>query len=195
MRPYSRIKAIWGLSLTYFSVFRGLGQSGATGPKEGLRYPLLGSGGTNNNSKHSTPHFTSNESLFKHKSHLRVEFYLFYCISGIWVVWGNWDQRGPQIPNSWYWDIKSHSKYSTPHFTSNEFLLKHKGHLKVEFYLFCVFWALRQSGESGPKWDRKSPIIGPGETKSHSKSSITHFTSNEALFKHKGHLRSAFYLF
>ena len=43
---------------------------------------------------------------------------------------------GPKYPNQGEGYTESNSKYSTPHFKSNDAQLKCKGHLKVELYLF-----------------------------------------------------------
>ena len=59
---------------------------------------------------------------------------------------------------------------------------------------FGVLGALGQSGETGPKEGSNSSFCGSGDRNSNSENSAPHFTSNEALLKHKDHLRVEFYL-
>ena len=55
---------------------------------------------------------------------------------------------------------KCNSQCGTPDFISDEALLKYKGHLKVNLYLFfCVLWNWDKSGKLGSSIHRKSSKV------------------------------------
>ena len=78
-----------------------------------------------------------------------VKLYIWHQMkpySSVKVIWEsiytcfvNWDKSGklgPNNSNHGHQYTESHPKCKIPHFTSNEALLKGKGHLRVQLYLF-----------------------------------------------------------
>ena len=57
----------------------------------------------------------------------------------------------PSTPNHRQRYTESHPKCETPHFTSNETLIKCKNHMTVDLYLFYCIWGTGASQENFPQ--------------------------------------------
>ena len=87
----------------------------------------------------------------------------YTCFSIFWELAQVWEIR-PEFPliigtntEKFIHGVK------TPHLTSNETLIRCKGHLRVNLYLFCIFVELGQVGEFSPI----TPNHGQRYTESH----------------------------
>ena len=111
--------------------------------------------------------------------------------SGCRVFWalGQFGETGLKYLKSW---AESHPKCLTPHFSSNETLIMNVKAIRgLNYTCFSVIGDWGNLGKLGPK----APNHEGGYTESDTKSITPHFTSNEVLFKCKGHLRVDLYLF
>ena len=106
--------------------------------------------------------------------------------------WGKSEKLGPNTPNHGHVYTESHPKCSTADFTSNEALLKRKGHLRIELYIPVLVYL--DIGTSHGNWAQKPQNKGHRYTEGCLKCQTLHFTLSEALLKGKGDLRVASYL-
>ena len=95
-----------------------------------------------------------------------------------------WNSHGPSVntPNHGQGYTKSKLQFSTPHFSSNEVLLKWLNNQELSYTCFRVFGTLAQFGET------RSNQINP-------KPLTLCVRSNEALIQGQGYLRVELYLF
>ena len=129
MRPYASAKTIKALSFTCFRVFGALGQLRGIGPK----HPKSWGGIHRNLSKmlNTTFHIKWGLSQVERPSEDWLITVLLY-----FGHLENLCKLGLNSPNNGERYAESNMKCLTPHFTLNEALLKYKGHLKVELYMF-----------------------------------------------------------
>ena len=163
--------------------------------KQGPNVANNDQGNTKSNPKCLAHHFPSNDALFKSKSYLKVQFYLFQGIWGISAIWSIRPKQGLMLQMM----VRETQKV----ILTVQLIISHqmmpqanpKAMERSGFICFRVFRALAPFGETGPKYHPNTANHGQGNTKNKPKSSAYHFTLNDVLFKCKSHVKVRFYLF